>query len=72
MLDNLQHGVMSSSLTISGDLWLDQTAPLWSSGRDVNRGGVLINESSLDLTQYNPAVILTRNSLRNFTTVLKR
>ncbi|CAG9537947.1 unnamed protein product [Cercopithifilaria johnstoni] len=72
VLDDLEHTTMSSSLTVFGDLWLDQAVPLWSSGRDPNRGGALINESSFDLTQYNPAAIFTRNSYRNFTTILKR
>ncbi|VDK88848.1 unnamed protein product [Litomosoides sigmodontis] len=72
VLDNLEHALASSSLTISGDLWLDQAAPFWSSDQDLNREGVLINESSLELTQYSPAVILTRYSFRNFTTFLKR
>lgn len=72
ILDDLEHATVSSSLTVSGDLWLDQAAPLWSSGRDPNHGGALINESSLDLAQYNPAAIISRNSFRNFTTTLKR
>lgn len=72
VLDDLERATMSSSLTVSGDLWLDQVAPLWSSGRDPNHGGDLINESNLDLTQYDPAVLISRNSFRNFTTILKR
>nr|CDP98878.1 Bm6021, isoform d [Brugia malayi] len=72
VLDDLDHATESSSLTVSGDLWLDQAAPLWSSGRDPDHGGALINESSLDLAQYNPTTILLRNSFRNFTTTLRR
>uniref|UniRef100_A0A0R3RQI0 Transmembrane protein 231 n=1 Tax=Elaeophora elaphi TaxID=1147741 RepID=A0A0R3RQI0_9BILA len=72
IFDDLEHATSSSSLIISGDLWLDQAAPLWSSGRDPDHGGSLINESNLDLSQYNPAVIVSRNSFRNFTTTLKR
>lgn len=72
LFDDLERATMSSSLTVSGDLWLDQAAPLWSSGRDPDHGGALINESSLDLSQYNPAAIISRNSFRNFTTTLKK
>uniref|UniRef100_A0A1I7W231 Transmembrane protein 231 n=1 Tax=Loa loa TaxID=7209 RepID=A0A1I7W231_LOALO len=72
VLDDLEHVTASSSLTVSGDLWLDQATPFWSSGRDPDHGGALINESSLDLAQYNPVAIVSRNSFRNFTTTLKR
>ncbi|KAM3718099.1 Transmembrane protein [Dirofilaria immitis] len=72
VLDDLDRATAASSLTVSGDLWLDQLTPLWSSGRDPDHGGALIDESSLNLAQYNPSEIISRNSFRNFTTILKR
>lgn len=72
LLSDLERLTAASMLTISGDLWLDQRAPFRSSGRDPNHGGSLINESSLDLSQYNLSIIASRNSLRNFTTTLRR
>lgn len=72
VLENLEHLRMSSGVMVSGDLWLDQAAPFWSSGNDRDHGGALINESNFNLDQYRIATIVTRNSLRNFTTTLKR
>ncbi|VDM96552.1 unnamed protein product [Thelazia callipaeda] len=72
IIDDLERIFPSSSLTVSGELWLDQMIPFWSSGFDSDHGGLLINESSLDLIQYNPTIIASRHSLKNFTTTLKR
>uniref|UniRef100_A0A914RN94 Transmembrane protein 231 n=1 Tax=Parascaris equorum TaxID=6256 RepID=A0A914RN94_PAREQ len=49
-----------------------QSIPLRSFGWDLNHGGPLINESNPDFFHYAPVEIMLRNSLRNFTTTLKR
>lgn len=72
VLSDLEHLNAASGVMVSGDLWLDQVAPFWSSGRDPNHGGPLINESNLDLAQYKSSNIALRNSFRNFTTALRR
>lgn len=60
------------SLSITGDFNLEQSIPLQSFGWDLDHGGPLINESDPDFLHYAPIEIMLRNSLRNFTTTLKR
>uniref|UniRef100_A0A0M3J5J4 Transmembrane protein 231 n=1 Tax=Anisakis simplex TaxID=6269 RepID=A0A0M3J5J4_ANISI len=60
------------SLTVSGDLQMDQAVPLASFGWDFAHNGALINESKVQVSEYDPNEIILRNSFRNYTTVLNR
>ncbi|VDM44545.1 unnamed protein product [Toxocara canis] len=72
LIGDLERLKAARSLSITGDFILEQSTAFPSFGWDANHGGPLMNESMLDFSYYAPAEIMLRNSLRNFTTVLKR